>query len=175
MRLAIADPPYPPNLLARHRKMRSTRHYGEHEDAAEWDDPERHRQLVKDLDRDYDGWALATSLDALVAVYPPIPRGVRLMIWSKSRPMPGPSRISSSCEAVIVRMPEGRRSGPPLVPDLLRTAAPNHGFVGAKPPAWTRWVLDALGYDEAKDVVFDLFPGSGAVTWAIRQGELELF
>ena len=40
---------------------------------------------------------------------------------------------------------------------------PTSGFVGAKPDAWTRWVLDMLGYQPGDDEVDDLFPGSGAV------------
>jgi hypothetical protein len=58
-----------------------------------------------------------------------------------------------------------------MVSDVL-TANPAGGFVGAKPPAWTHWVLDALGYDAAADTVADLFPGSGGVARAIAQGRL---
>jgi len=43
---------------------------------------------------------------------------------------------------------------------------------GAKPRAWTRWVLDMLGYDPDVDTVDDLFGGSGAVTAEINQGTL---
>jgi hypothetical protein len=39
-------------------------------------------------------------------------------------------------------------------------------------PAWTRWILDALGYDAEVDTVDDLFPGTGAVTAAVSQGVL---
>jgi hypothetical protein len=171
MRLAIADPPYPPNMLtSKGMRRRASRHYGGHHPAAaDWDDPARHRQLVAELELGYDGWALATALDAVACVYPPLPAGVRLMIWSKSRALPSSSRIASSCEAVIVRMPAGRRTAPPQVPDLLRTAAPAPGFVGSKPPAWTRWVLDAMGYDQDTDTVADLFPGSNAVTRELAQ------
>lgn len=42
-----------------------------------------------------------------------------------------------------------------------------HPAAGAKPAGWTHWVLDALGY-EPGDSVTDLFPGSGAVSQAIR-------
>lgn len=40
------------------------------------------------------------------------------------------------------------------------------GVVGAKPEAWTRWVLDLLGA-ERSDTIDDLFPGSGAVAAAV--------
>jgi hypothetical protein len=46
------------------------------------------------------------------------------------------------------------------------------GFAGAKPRAWTRWVLDMLGYDPDEDTVDDLFHGSGAVAAEIAQGVL---
>lgn len=46
------------------------------------------------------------------------------------------------------------------------------GFPGAKPAAWTRWVLDALGYDPETDELVDLFPGSGSITAAATQGVL---
>ena len=62
---------------------------------------------------------------------------------------------------------------PASVPDVLRAGVQNRrGFVGAKPPRWTRWVLDLLGYDAETDTVDDLFPGSGAVAAEISQGVL---
>lgn len=51
-----------------------------------------------------------------------------------------------------------------MVPDVLTAAVPRVGFRGAKPEAWTFWVLDALGYDPFEDEVTDLFPGSGLVS-----------
>jgi hypothetical protein len=45
-------------------------------------------------------------------------------------------------------------------------------FIGAKPAAWTRWVLDAMTYDPESDEVFDMFHGSGSVTDALSQGTL---
>ncbi|MCM0622486.1 hypothetical protein, partial [Nocardioides bruguierae] len=69
-------------------------------------------------------------------------------------------------EAVVLRIPEGRRGrrrGEPQVQPIL-VAGVQSGFPGRKPEAWTRWVLDGLGYDADLDVVDDLFPGSGAVT-----------
>lgn len=60
----------------------------------------------------------------------------------------------------------------PQVPDVLRAAPPGAGFAGAKPERWTRWVLDALGYDPTTDELEDLFPGSGAVARAAAQDVL---
>lgn len=195
MKLAIADPPYPPNLLAagNHRggqgNRRASRYYSggptysntiltaadANPDAAEWDDPARHRQLLRTLHDNYDGWAIATTPDAVAAVYPPLPRGSKIMVWHKTRAVPTGLRIASSWEAVIIQTPADRRlnrGGIGQVPDVLRAAPPGDGFPGAKPPAWTRWVLDALGYEPELDTCEDLFPGSGAVTAALRQGVL---
>ena len=66
-------------------RSRSRRWYGDaikgghrpadfHPAAAEWDAPARHRQLLEDLVRDYDGWAIATTPDGLGA-YGPLPVG----------------------------------------------------------------------------------------------------
>jgi hypothetical protein len=52
------------------------------------------------------------------------------------------------------------------MPDVLTASTPRRGFIGAKPDEWTRWVLEAMTYDPAKDTVDDIFPGSGAVTIA---------
>ncbi len=52
-----------------------------------------------------------------------------------------------------------------VVPDVLTHSAPRQNFVGTKPPEWTRWVLDMLGYQVGDELV-DLFPGSGSVARA---------
>lgn len=188
MRLVIADPPYPPFVGSGGVKNRASRWYGDgqrsrkdrpsdqHPDAAEWDDPGRHRRLIADLMRDADGWAIATSPDGL-DVYRPLPVGCRVMAWVKPNAQPGAHRILSKWEPVIVYPPVGRRSnrgGGGGVGDVLIANAPG-GFIGAKPPEWTSWVLAALTYQDGDEVV-DMFPGSGSVTDAVdgvgRQGAL---
>ena len=92
-----------------------------------------------------------------------------------SETMPGGARVLNVYEPVIIRIPEGRRAsnGQVIFPrDSVTIKRLNNGFPGAKPPAWTRWVLDMLGYDSEVDVVDDLFQGSGSVTTEIRQGVL---
>lgn len=180
MRLAIADPPYPPFVGVGGRKNRASRWYGEgqrsrkdrpadrHEGAHEWDDPARHRALIDQLCDEFDGWAIATSADG-ISVYAPLPLPCRVMVWVKPNAIPGSHRIRSLWEAVIVYPPEGRRRnvGVGMTPDVLTCPAPRRGFSGAKPHEWTQWVLDALTYDPTTDVVVDMFPGSGSVTEAI--------
>lgn len=181
MRLAIADPPYPPFVGAGGRKNRASRWYGDgqrsqtdrpadfHADAAEWDAPYRHHKLLLDLSREYDGFAIATSADGLEA-YRPFKPEIRVLAWVKPNAQPGSHRLLSMWEAVILYPPAGRRSnrgGVGAVSDVLVAPAPR-GFRGAKPPEWTEWVLAALTYDPDTDTVDDLFPGSGAVTKSVE-------
>lgn len=179
MKLCIADPPYPPFVGSGGRKNRASRWYGDgqrsskdrpsdfHPDAAEWDRPERHRQLLLELVEGFDGFAIATSPDG-IAAYGPLPTAMRIMAWVKPNAQPGSHRLLSKWEAVLLYPPEGRRSnrGRGGVPDVLTANAPR-GFIGAKPPEWTEWVLAALCV-EPEDEIVDLFPGSGAVTSAVR-------
>lgn len=174
MKLAIADPPY---------LGRAVRWYGEggrasggglhradvHPDAAEWDDPETHRALVRRLEGDFDGWALAASPDSLPLYLAEAP-AVRVMVWHKRNAVPSGSRIRACWEPVLISTPRTSRAFGVPVNDVLDAPAPGGGFAGAKPAAWTRWVLAALGYDPETDEVADLFAGSGSVTAELRQG-----
>ncbi len=194
MRLAIADPPYPPTVAERRDKpggptrtytrSRARRWYGDgtrphdetpadfHPDAGAWDDPARHRALLEQLLDEYDGWVIATAPDGL-AVYAPLPLPCRIMCWVKPASIPGGHRLKSMWEPVITCVPESRRNRRGgQIPDVCRAHTPNLGFPGAKPPEWTRWVLDALGYDPETDTVDDMFPGSGSVSAAVAQGVL---
>lgn len=181
MRLAIADPPYPPFIGSGGRKNRASRWYGLgqrsltdrpadfHPEAHLWDDPATHRALLERLTSEFDGWAIATSPDGLAA-YGVLPVGVRIMAWVKPNGQPGAHRLRSLWEPVIIYPPVGRRSnrgGVGAVPDVLTCPAPR-GFIGAKPPQWTRWVLDALTHNPLVDEVVDLFPGSGSVGQAVN-------
>lgn len=201
MRLAIADPPYPPQISERHdtasgvprivMRSRARRYYGDgsqdqkrfkadhHDDAGVWDTPEAHRALLEQVDAEYDGWAIATSLDG-IGWYGTLPPGTRTLIWRKLTSTRGGGRVALTMEAVLVRPHHTRRGAPrrglpdgrKQVSDFLQCEPPAKArFAGAKPPAWTRWVLDALGHQDG-DVVDDLFPGSGYVQTEITQGVL---
>lgn len=176
MKLAIADPPYPPFIGSGGRKNRASRWYGDgqrslkdrpsdyHPEAADWDKPARHRLLLEQLMEEFDGWAIATSPDGISA-YGQLPAAVRIMVWIKPNAQPGSHRLRSLWEPVLLYPPAGRRSnrgGIGAMPDVLTANAPRRGFIGAKPPAWTSWVLDALSFQPG-DEVADLFGGSGAV------------
>jgi len=182
VRLAIADPPY---------LGRADRYYGDgggisrgrgvadrHPEAAEWDNPERHRQLVRDLHADFDAWAIAMSPHSLGVYLHGLELGsrtpYRVGAWIKPNfGVPSGSRIHTAWEPVLFYLPKERRTrhSGPTVPDFVAANAPNLGFMGAKPRAWTRWVLDVLGATD-DDTVVDVFPGSGSVAAELAQGVL---
>lgn len=187
MKLCIADPPYLGRASewygkrglttqARNRGI-SYRPADMHPDAEVWDDPQRHQELVNQLIDEYDGWAIAMAHDNLRAYLPMIKSTIpfRIGIWTK-QPLPGAARILNCYEPVIIRVPEGRRSSvgfTGLNPrDSVTIARDSGGFTGSKPRAWTRWVLDMMGYDSELDTVDDLFHGSGAVSKELAQGVL---
>lgn len=58
--------------------------------------------------------------------------------------------------------------------DLMTCPPPRKNFIGSKPPAWTAWVLELLGYQEG-DTVEDLFPGSNAVSNALANRTLDFY
>jgi len=139
-----------------------------HPDAAQWDDPARHRQLLEELMATQDGWAIATSVDG-IAAYGALPIGARIMAWVKPNAIPGSHRVRSNWEPVILYPPVGRRSnrtGRGSISDVHTANAPR-GFMGEKPESWTHWVLNALSFEPKSDHVTDLFVGSGAVARAV--------
>ena len=176
--LAIADPPY---------LGRAQRWYGaggrasggglhradEHPDAAEWDTPARHERLVRELHERFDGWAIAAAPSSLATYLPLLPEGTRTLIWHKTNAVPSAHRVRWSWEPVFVYAPPARRLHGAGIPinDVLVAPFERRGFAGAKPTAWTRWVLDALGHTD-QDTVTDVFAGSGAVAAATAQGVL---
>ena len=187
MKLCIADPPYlgrasewygKRGLTTESRnKNISYRPADQHANAEMWDEISTHADLVKRLIAEYDGWAIAMAHDNLRDYLPLIPAAVpiRIGIWTK-QPLPGAARVLNCYEPVIVRIPEGRRSSigctGPHPRDSVSIKRDSNGFTGAKPSAWTRWILDMLGYDAECDEVDDLFHGSGAVAAELAQGVL---
>jgi hypothetical protein len=179
MRLAIADPPY---------LGRADRYYGNgrgylkngggkpdfHPEAAAWDDPAKHVELIRELIRDYDGFALAGNIESLPFYMAELGDrikmdggGARIGVWHRPNAVPSGSRIKGTWEPCVFYIPEGRRGRAyGMAVDDTLSAPPPGTFVGSKPGAWTRWVLAMMGYDPATDEVVDLFAGSGAVAFA---------
>lgn len=183
MRLAIADPPYLGRAelwyggKGRFKHGTAGRACGRgdlapeyHADAARWDDPTSHVDLMTTMNREFDGWALAASGKTLAPLLDVAYRlDARLAIWHVTNAIPDGCRVRSTWEAVIYKMPDARRAVGTghRVTDHLSAAHPMSGFVGSKPRAWTHWVLDLLGW-QPDDEVVDVFAGSGAVTRAIE-------
>lgn len=176
LRFAIADPPY---------LGRAVRWYGggpgnydgkgstdNHPEAAVWDTPERHEQLVAELVRDFDGWAIAMAPDNLVDYMAWVPRDTRVAVWYRRNAAPSASRVRCAWEPVLVFIPPARRGRAwDRADDVAEISVPHVGFTGSKPAAWSRWVLTMLGVGPLDEVV-DLFHGSGAVAAEVAQGRL---
>lgn len=174
MRLAIADPPY----LGRGARwygggrghFDKRRNSDNHPDASDWDQPAKHVELVESLIRDYDGWVIAGAPDSLAVYLPVCPPDVRVMVWHRANAIPSGSRVASTWEFVLAKIPDerkGRQVGLGTSDVLIAGVNSSSGFVGSKPHVWTRWVLDVLAFDPSVDSVVDLFPGSGAVANAM--------
>jgi len=174
MKFAIADPPY---------LGRAVRWYGEggcgngygygqadtHPEAAKWDNPITHKELCKHLLANYDGFAIALTVHSLSTYMSEFVtdsrNGIRVMAWVKPSAVPSGNRLQNVWEPVIIKMPQSRKNykAGKSCKDVLTVHPPRNGFIGAKPPEWTKWVLDAMGVNNG-DTVDDLFVGSGAVT-----------
>lgn len=184
MKLAIADPPYLGRAVRWYGENGCGDGYGKnqadnHPEAYIWDNPETHKNLVKQLEQDYDGWAIAMTVHSLSTYLSVVEtdsrNGIRVGVWQKPSAYPSGSRIGNYWEPVLFRIPnarKGRNSGKP-VKDVLTAMPLRSNFVGAKPPEWTNWVLEMLGYKQG-DVVEDLFVGSGAVSQAIKGEKNEI-
>jgi len=138
----------------------------DHPDAARWDDPAEHVELMWALDDAVAGWALsasAPSLGPLLALG--VPPGTRVAVWVKpfcayKRNV----RVAYSWEPVLWHRSAPRRPDEPVGRDHLAASITlRRGLVGAKPEPFAAWLRVLLGYREG-DAIIDLFPGSGAVS-----------
>ena len=154
MRFAYADPPYLGcgKLYLPH-----------HPQALDWDDPDRHQDLIWQLGREYpDGWALSASSTSLPTILPMCPAGVRIAAWVKPfAAFKRNVRVAYTWEPVIFS--GGRMSSAtgaiPTRDHISQVITLKRGLAGAKPERFVRWVLDLLGYIDG-DTVDDLFPGT---------------
>ena len=185
MILAIADPPY----LGRAKRWygaggcgdgRGRNQADNHPDAAIWDNPETHQELLTELLARYDGFAIAMSVHSL-STYLDITgtdsrNGFRVCVWHKPSAITSGSRITNNFEPVLIKVPDSRRgwaSNAARVSDVLVANPPKVNFRGAKPALWTKWVLDLMGYTDG-DTVDDLFVGSGMVGNALENYQEQL-
>lgn len=161
MRFAYADPPY---------LGQGAKHYAHHPEASDWDYQETHRSLIEQLADEFpDGWALSLSSPSLRVYLPWSPEDVRIAAWVKPfHVFKRGVRPAYAWEPVLFR--SGRNEGHPPPPKGAPATTPKDwfaanitlkkGLVGAKPPAFFRWVFDLLGAQPGDEFV-DLFPGTG--------------
>ena len=162
MNLAYADPPYPgcAHLYKNHPDYK-----GEVD----------HAELISRLCSNYDGWVLHTASTTLRRILPLVPDDVRIMSWVKpfaafKRNVSvayawGPVLIRSARKPVV----RGRCVMRDWISESITL---KRGLTGAKPRAVARWVFEMLGA-EPTDTLDDLFPGTGAVTDAWREWQVE--
>lgn len=167
MRFAYADPPY----FGQGVKL-----YGDHPEAADWDSPARHQQLVTQLMDEYpDGWAMSLSTPSLKVILPMCPDDVRIGSWVKTFcAFKKGVRPCYAWEPVIFRGGRNKGHKPPekggkqttpkdfMIEDavLAWPITLKKGLTGAKSEKFCRWVLDLLNAQPGDEVI-DLFPGTG--------------
>ena len=170
MKFAYADPPY----LGLAAKF-----YGDmHPDAADYDQLEKHRELIARLCAEFDGWAMSLHSPSLREILPMCPPDVRVAAWTK--PFASYKKGVNpgyAWEPLIFRGARRRTDATETtVPDYCAVPITlQRGFQGAKPEKFVHWVLALLGV-RPEDDFCDLFPGSGAVgrAWEAWRNQLTL-
>lgn len=166
MRFVYADPPYV-----------DCAHYYDHPDAARWNDAAAHHELMSQLDTDptVDGWALSCSSTSLARLLAGAPPDVRVAAWTK--PFCAYKRnvqVAYSWEPVIWHRKAPRRDGEPVGRDHLAAGITlRRGLTGAKPEAFSRWLLVLFGAIDGDELI-DQFPGTGAVGQVFDRPRLAL-
>lgn len=164
MKFAYADPVY----------LGCGRLYAKnHPEAAAWDDPVMHDQLIGRLLSEYpEGWALSASSPSQFIISGMLEnRGLhqvdgdyRVAAWAKpfASYKPGVG-LAYTWEPVFVM--GGRKIGrdqPTIRDHLICNIALKKGLTGAKPQPFNMWVLDMLNFQPG-DTLDDLFPGTGGM------------
>lgn len=156
MRFAYADPPYLGcgRLYVKH-----------HPGALEWDALPRHQRLIEQLCDEYpDGWAMSLSSPSLRTILPMCPEDCRVGQWVKPF-----ASFKPNVNPAYAYEPVIWRGGRPFtrVDDTVRdwvsvNITLKRGLTGAKPRDFCRWIFSLLNARKG-DLLFDLFPGTGAV------------
>jgi hypothetical protein len=144
-----------------------------HDEAAVWDDPVYHIELVERLMDEYpDGWLISLSAPSLPLYLRACPDDVRVGSWVKTfHQIRVNVAVQYSWEPVIWR--GGRKETPvkPMVRDWhAGRIAMKKGLYGAKPDDFNDWVLQILQYQKG-DTLDDLFPGTNGMADAIQRLE----
>jgi hypothetical protein len=163
MKFAYADPPYiglAKKFYAKH-----------HADAADYDQPETHKNLITQLCDEYpDGWLVCLQAPALAFYLSICPEDVRVGAWCKTWHQIRPTTTQFAWEPVIWRGGRKDNKRSPMIRDWMSCpAARGQGLRGSKPPEFNRWVLDLLNYREGDEII-DLFPGTEGMSKVVNQG-----
>lgn len=155
MRFAYADPPY----LGCAAKL-----YGD----PTYDSLSAHEALIQRLCAEFpDGWAMSLHTPSLRAILPLCPEDVRIAAWVKPFcAFKVGVNPAYAWEPVIWRGGRKKRSRKEdTVRDYLSEPITlRRGLPGAKPAAFSSWVVALLGADVRRgDTITDLFPGTGAM------------
>lgn len=158
LKAAYADPPY---------LGCGVKHYGAlHAKAADYDDPETHRQLIARLCDEFDCWALSLHEPSLRTMLNMCPPDVRTGSWVKPfASFKANVTRAYTWEPVIFRFSEARprsREQDTWRDHVTAPIAMRKGFPGAKPEKFSFWIFEGLNLQPTDDFC-DVFPGSGAV------------
>lgn len=161
MRLGYADPPYPDCAWR----------YKDHPDYAGEVD---HAALIQTLQAEYAGWVLHTSSVALRSILPFVPAEARVMEWVKGfAAFKRNVSVAYAWEPVIVKPARKPVVSKRIVMrDWVECSITlKRGLCGAKPEKVCHWAFEMLGA-RPDDELFDLYPGTGAVTkaWSTWRG-----
>jgi len=156
VRFAYADPPYP-----------GTAHnYPEKQEVD-------HLALLERL-MAYDGWLLHTNPQSLPLLLPHVPAGTRILAWGKYDGLPVTKAGLVYTWEPILMWP--LRKAAVWVRDSLWADIADHReritMRGGKPQVVARWLFQAAGL-EPSDELDDLYPGSGAISYAWQQFTLQ--
>lgn len=157
LRFTYADPPY----------LGCGKLYAEHHpDALVWDDPERHRQLIEQLeDESPDGWAMSMSVPSMRVILPMLPERARILAWVKPfAAFKKNVNPSSAWEPVALVGGRRRTDAHTYMRDwIAESITLKKGLTGSKPRHFSFWLFDCANL-QPNDELIDLFPGSGSVT-----------
>lgn len=168
MKIGYADPPY----------IGCAHLYKDHPDFAGEVD---HKELIERLQDEFDGWVLhASATSTSIATLAPLidGTGARWCSWVKGfaafkRNVP----VAYAWEPVLIKPARKPVVSKRLVMRdwIQESITLRRGLTGAKPEAVCHWAFELVGV-RPDDEMFDLYPGTGAVSeaWRTWKGKFTL-
>ena len=166
MKLAYADPPY---------MGQAKRHYKNDPSGIPAQEVD-YWLLTAKLLQEYDGFALSASSTSMLRLnqmfygdnpYKPTNPDIRIAPWCKPHCSWKPwNAVPYTYEIVYFRSVRIKGQRIPQSPrdHCVCSSTRQQGTHGAKPVAFCEWILDLIGFDETRDTIDDLYPGSGVFT-----------